>query len=72
MDKERKRNQTSQKYKESMVSLRFMKDFEGDLHFTTFGISALKAFYYKFNKARIVEQYCDTCEKTYQFLSENR
>ena len=50
----------------------FMQDFDDNLHFTSFRISGLKALYYKFNKARVIEKYCDTCEKTYQFVCENR
>ncbi len=45
-----------------------MKDFDGLLHFTSFRISALKALYYKFNKAKIVEMYCEDCETTSQFI----
>ena len=50
----------------------YMQDFENNLHFTSFRISALKAMYYRFNKARVVEKYCDDCEKTSQFICENR
>jgi len=50
----------------------YMQDFENNFHFTSFRISALKAMYYRFNKARVVEKYCDDCEKTSQFICENR
>jgi len=50
----------------------YMSDFDGMLHFTSFRIGMLKALYYKFNKARVVEKECEYCEKTSQFICENR
>jgi len=46
----------------------YMQDFDGLLHFTSFRISALKALYYKFNKAKFVIMTCDYCDMTFRFL----
>ena len=45
-----------------------MEDYENELHFTSFRINLLQAIYYKLNKARVVEKYCEYCEKTSQFI----
>jgi len=45
-----------------------MEDFEGDVHFTSFGINFLQAIWYRFNKAKVVEKYCEYCERTSQFV----
>jgi len=40
-----------------------MEDYEGECHFTSFRINFLQAVWYRFNKARVVEKYCEYCER---------
>ena len=46
----------------------FMQDFDGELHFTSFRINLLQAIWYRFNKAQVVEKYCECCERMNQFV----
>ena len=49
-----------------------MQDYDEELHFTSFRINPLQALWYKFNKAKVLEKYCDYCEKTSQFIVNGR
>jgi hypothetical protein len=46
----------------------FMQDWDDDLHFTSFRINYFQSIWYRFNKAKVVERYCEYCENTSQFV----